>query len=282
MRFSQYSGPQREWPKLESSIAETSFKLPVYRTWPDKPYKVIGSLRHEDRRRYWEEGEIEDAVEAARRMGADAIVLRIGSELAVRGIVGVDQAPSAYGQPDATALAINWKSAEEVRAETQRRDEFLKRFRDRYPQLANNETTVDLALLYLRSFGFEPQSEQTTQKLKDIMEQIRVPNGKELTGKWLYKCVVRMQSLTAADHMDFLGMASVSVRDDAMTVLSTTGRNEVSVSGTIDRGRITGRIGIATLVNADCEGAAVADKISLSGSGRTGDGIVQVTLTLQR
>jgi len=51
MRFSQYSGAKRIWFVSPEALAETSFSLPVYRSWPDKPYEVVGSVRFEDPRK---------------------------------------------------------------------------------------------------------------------------------------------------------------------------------------------------------------------------------------
>src|SRR4051812_16989567 len=75
MRFSQYSGSRRLWPVSPESMAETSFSLPVYRSWPDKPFEIVGSLRLENPDDRWNDGTIGDAVSAAKHKGGNAIII---------------------------------------------------------------------------------------------------------------------------------------------------------------------------------------------------------------
>ena len=84
-------------------MVDTNYDLPVYRDLPEKPYDVIGMLRYSHVYPYWSELKIEDAVEAARKQGGDAIILRQGYSFGP----GPNHPP---GFVEATALVIRWKT----------------------------------------------------------------------------------------------------------------------------------------------------------------------------
>src|ERR1044071_4768199 len=85
MRYSQYTGkggvwPAGIWPLGSGTMAETSYRIPVYRGWPERPYKVLGSIRFEDPNKYWDDGIISKAARVGKRKGGNAINIRQGSE----------------------------------------------------------------------------------------------------------------------------------------------------------------------------------------------------------
>ena len=71
IRYSEYTGKKTIWPTSSGTMSETSYRIPVYRGWPERPYKVLG-IRRED------SPQLPVAAQAA---GRDAFVLflRAGS-----------------------------------------------------------------------------------------------------------------------------------------------------------------------------------------------------------
>src|SRR5581483_4207827 len=56
MRYSELTGNNRNnltWPQGKGTMAETSYSIPVYRGWPERPYEVLGSVRFVDPGKYW-------------------------------------------------------------------------------------------------------------------------------------------------------------------------------------------------------------------------------------
>jgi hypothetical protein len=81
--FTPYSGQQQNWPTQPKSFVTTKYAIPAYiRSYPDRPYNVIGYLDVTTAPiRRWEV--VDFAALRARDLGADAIiVLEQGAEYA--------------------------------------------------------------------------------------------------------------------------------------------------------------------------------------------------------
>lgn len=77
------------------------------------------------------------------------------------------------------------------------------------------------------------------------------------------------------------GTAPATLKEGVLTIVSTQGPAEVTFSGSFDKGRLTGKMGIgATSIN--CDGVGSKEKISLSGRGQVADGTIQANLVFLR
>jgi hypothetical protein len=261
-------------------MAETSFALPVYRTWPDKDFEVIGSLRFENPNQNWDDGVISSAVSAAKRKHGDAIIIRYGSEFGVGGNVGFGEDTSEWSQNQVTAFVIKWKSKKALETEAATMQAFKENFRLKYPRLSENTTLFNSAIDYLQWLGLSLDSDAAADKLKDVLTEIHDTKRDELNGKWLYRCGFRRSRLTSSYSDFFYGIALVTLKENALTVISTSGA-EVNFSGTFDKGRATGKMGIRS-GSVNCDGVATNEKISLSGQGQVADGTLQASLIFVR
>lgn len=108
------------WPVGSGTMAETSYRVPVYRGWPERPYKVLGSIRCEDPNKYWDDGVISMAASMGKSKGGNAIIIRQGSEFGVGKITGMKNDPSVFTYNQTTALVIRWLSEKEIRDEAER------------------------------------------------------------------------------------------------------------------------------------------------------------------
>src|SRR6266542_2015797 len=88
MRYSRYTGRNTPWPISVGTMTETSYKVPVYRGWPERPYEVIGSVRFPDPRKLWDDGIISMAASEGKRHGGNAVIMRQGAEFGVAKITG--------------------------------------------------------------------------------------------------------------------------------------------------------------------------------------------------
>jgi hypothetical protein len=281
MRFSQYSGSRRTWPTSRESIAETSFALPVYRSWPDRPFDVLGSLRFENPRQYWDDGVIHAAVSEAKHRGGNAIIIRQGTEEAVSGTIGSGEDPMVWSQNQTTALVIKWKPQGVIIQEASKVQAFKERFRSEHPELCRNASLIDLATDYFLAKGFDLDSRSTSDEFRSLVTDLQGTKDGELSGKWLYQCGFRQSRLTSSWSQSFFGVAAVTLKGDVLAIVSIDRGTEVSFSGAYDKGRLNGKMGIAT-VSLNCDGAATQEKISLSGQGQSADGVCQASLVLQR
>jgi hypothetical protein len=280
MRFSQYSGSRTFWPVSQESMAETSFALPVYRDWPDKRFEIVGSLRFQDPRKDWDDGVINAAVSAAKHQGGDAIIIRHGAEFGVSANIGSVDDSMVWSQNQTSALVIKWKPIAAVEAEAKAKRAFRENFRTDHPDLSKNSALLDLAIEYVQWTGLAIDSEAASSKLKELLAETHEGAEGELSGKWLYKCNFKKSSLTASHTDFFFGIGLVNLKDNVLTMVSTSG-SEVNFSGNCDKGRVDGKMGIGSIsINSD--GVASKEKISLSGQGQISDGMFQASLIFLR
>lgn len=281
MRFSQYSGSRRIWPRSQDSMAETSFSLPVYRTWPDRPYEIIGSLRFEDPNKYWDDGVISAAVSAAKSKHGNAIIIRSGSEFGVSGYAGVAEDAMVWHQNQTTAFVIKWKSEVVLEREAAALRKLKESFQAKHPELSQNASLFGFAINYLEWIGLNLDSTTAEDKLMAVLGEIHDSKEGELNGKWLYRCNYTRNRLTSSQSDFFYGVSLVTLKDNVLTIVSTSGPAEVNFSGSFDKGRVVGKMGIsATSIN--CDGVASKEKISLSAQGQIADGTFQASLVFLR
>ena len=118
--FHPYVGQQHNWPTSPGGFAKPGTTIPVYHRWPPRPYIVLGFIDATKGRSRFAPGVIELAVEKAKELGADAIVVRsrftvhagtVGGESGH--IYGGKYHGSSYSRAaypgKATVLAIKWR-----------------------------------------------------------------------------------------------------------------------------------------------------------------------------
>lgn len=289
MRFSEYTGSDASsavgtWSTSQGSMAETAYVIPVYRGWPERHYRVLGSLSHPDQNAYWGEGEIERAAKAAKSLGGDAIVIRKGAEYGVSQIAGTRQQSTILSSPHVTtALVVRWLTADELQERERILEECLKAFSANHPSMqSQNRGVGELALILILQSGFDLNSGSLRERFVEQMAQLIGLSADNLSGKWVFKASMSASTLASGgSERNFLGTAVVSADQDNVAIVSDTGRIELNFSGTLTHGRLGGQIGLGG-VTSKCEGAVTPEKISLSFQSRSPDGTTQGNVTLQR
>ncbi len=285
MRFSQYTGfDSFLWETSIGALADTSYKLPVYRSWPSRRYVVIGDVRHEDPRKEWHEGELRDAVKAAQILGGEAVIIRHGSEAGVQALTGLSDNRRFYSQPEQTALVIRWQTEDEIQTQLKRERALVERLKKEEPafesSLDSSEQTASLAIKYLLRSGTKDDSPEFFSKFLALMKSIdRKSDG--LSGQWLFKAILKSGGITTQSDRDFVGIASVQVEGDNVAIISVRGDTEANFSGKQSGGGLTGQIGIGGY-SSKAVGVAVPRKISITFQSTTQSGTLQGTLILQR
>ncbi len=64
--FTPYEGAQQNWPVSQGGLVNRKYSIPIYHGPPPQPYIVMGTLSNDD---------LQDAARAARKLGADAIIV---------------------------------------------------------------------------------------------------------------------------------------------------------------------------------------------------------------
>jgi ADP-heptose:LPS heptosyltransferase len=74
LQYSEFKGEERAWP-TSPAFATATYEVPVYRSWPEKPYIVIGHLQFKNPETDWNEGDVREAAQMAKKQGGDAIIV---------------------------------------------------------------------------------------------------------------------------------------------------------------------------------------------------------------
>lgn len=278
--YSEYSGAYREWPNSSESMAETSHELPVYRTWPNKPYEVLGSLRHEDPRKEWRTGEIKDVARQAKKKGGTAIIIRYGSEDGVAAATGFS-GDAAFVRAQPTALVIRFLSEAEIAERDRRRNALFKDVIRRNPAVGFSEDTGIIAIKYLLQSGIKETAPDFESRFTELMTRVRPTTVGDVSGEWLFKASLKTSSLTASDERSYFGVAAVKHDRTNFVVVSRQGKVEFNFSGSVQGGKVDGQLGIANL-SSKADGVLLDQKISITFQSLTGSGTAQGTVVLQR
>jgi hypothetical protein len=265
-------------------MAETAYAIPVYRDWPERPYDVIGSVRFQDPRVYWDDGIIRMAADEGKKNGGDALVLRFGSVAPGSWLDQWTARPAGYGQ-EITALVIKWTPQSVLQAREADDERFWQSFREKHPKTSSNDQLLKIAVGIANETGVGRNSPQFADKIDGILSEIAQQPKGSLAGKWLLKATVQTKTITSSDAQSFFGVAVLASTGNRITFVSTEGNAEVNFSGTVDGGQVSGTLGFggsASSVSVKCEGVALDDKISFAFQKLTDGGTVQGTLTLQR
>jgi len=286
MRFSEYTGKDKfDWEVSGGALSDTSYDLPVYKSWPSKPYVLIGEIYHRDARKEWQEGEFRDAVKGSQRVGGEAIIVRFTSESGVAAFTGGVRGSVLSAGPAhifrTSALVIRWQTPSEIQARKERDEHLLKQLLAQHPDLDINNETAALVVKYLLQTDEGEISDDFGDRYKQLMTKISSVSGSDLSGEWIFKSVVREKGLVAEKEDSGLGLASVKANGDTLAIVSTKGRVEISFSGQNLKGRLTGQVGVGA-VSSKAEGVALDDKISITFNTVTPDGTAQGIVILQR
>jgi hypothetical protein len=285
MRYSQYTGQKRNWQTANAAMAETQYKVPVYRGWPDRPYDVIGSIRFVDRNKYWDDGVINMACTMAKRKGADAIIIRYGAEYGVGMITGSGADPQIVtAANDTTALAIKWKPQAAIDAEKAAVARLVTQFKEQHKDVSVKKELFDLATEYVRSCVAKIDSDEAAQQFSQALMDVLAP-PKSAQCRWLFRGTVRAGSLTASWSDSVYGVATLTRTGDNVTIVSSSQGAELTFSGTIQDGRLTGQLGFSSgsaILSTKADGVYTDERISLTGQGQTPDGTFQGSFTFAR
>jgi hypothetical protein len=290
MRYSDYVGNDSTsvfgtWQNSRGTMADTERAVPIYRGWPDRPYKVIGSLRLSNPDQVWDEGDFAAAARRAKRRGGNAIIIRRGSEFGVSKIAGArDDERSIRASSYTSALVIQWLTEKDVKDMENTVEKMISDYqRAAYPNSGLNHTLARLVFAYLVRSGSDLHDlPGFYTQFSDTMKKLRSEDATRIEGTWFYKVLLSSgTAISGEEEHDYLGLATVSLSGDKLALVSREGALEVNFSGVLGDGSLTGQLGIGPYT-AKCEGAVTSDKISISFQSRNADGVIRGNMVLQR
>jgi hypothetical protein len=278
-RYSEFTGHQ-VWPTGPGTMADNGYPVPVYRGWPEKPYKVIGSIQFADPGAGWDDGDTKRAARLAKKKKGDALVMRFGAEAGVGAIAGAAADPNVFSMRQVAALVIKWKSPTEVADERAAVERFASDFRAKHPGLVLPDPVLAMAVDWMADQGLRFDSADEAAKLDRALVEVLTPAGDAKGSKWLFKGVLRSNALTRSYTQVGYGVAVVTRDGQTITIVSPPGKVGVHLSGTVKEGRLEGQMGVSsgsTMYSGKADGVFSPEQISVSGQAQTSDGLLQAT-----
>jgi hypothetical protein len=161
--------------------------------------------------------------------------------------------------------------------------DLLKGFYGNDPAVAANQDVGKLVRVYLLNSGVDLNSDEFSRQFNDTMTKLVPSAPRNLSGEWIFKGSESIESaLSGGDEKGFIGLASVSIDDTNVAIVSNGGTVEINLTGTLTKNRLNGQIGIGGVSAKNCEGAATSEKISISFQTLTSDGTVRGNAVFQR
>jgi len=286
-RYSEFTGSQN-WVVAAQAMADNSYAVPVYRTWPDRPYRVIGSIAFANIQNDWKDGDTAHAARIAKRHGGQAIVMRYGGEFGVGAVAGAAaDAQTVSMSGGVTALVIKWRPQSEIETERKNLEQFYNDYKNKNPDRDLSLEFVSMGAEYVEGLGVERGTPSWSEKLSKVIDDAFGDQNRGKPYKWFFKGTVQSEGITTSFTELFFGVAKVTESGANITILSDTGdvpvtglaRGEINFSGAEESvGKISGQIGFSygrTIFSGKAEGVVARDKIVLNAQGQTAAGIVQ-------
>jgi len=288
-RYSQFTGSQN-WVVASQAMADNSYAVPVYHSWPDRPYVVIGSISFAEPQNEWKDGDTAQAARIAKRHGGEAIVMRSGGEFGVGAIAGAAADARVVSMSGVTALVIKWKPQSEIEAEQKALEQFYLEYKSKHPNQTVSREFVAMGAEYVASLGIPKGSPSWSNKLESTLDDVIVTKTGSHSQMSFFKGMVQSEGITTSFTDVFYGMAKIDQSGANLTILSDTSdaplngtrHSDVNFSGTVDSGKVSGQLGFSsglTIFSGRAEGVVAGDKILLNTQGQTASGIVQGSFT---
>jgi len=293
------------WPTTKGAVADSSYVVPVYRGWPQRPCRVIGGIQivgwerdrlltsaatRDDggapsprRRQEWKTSDIARAARTAKGRGGDALILRVQDEWDAIG-----QAATARHivlPPKTAALVLKWKPQAEVEETSHRLEGFRAYLKRAYPalRLESKNELWELGEEYVTWLGLELDSQPGTAKLEEALTSLIAPSADTVPSKWLFRGTIRENA--SAVETTVWGIATMTRAGEKVSIVSTDGDTRITFAGPVKDDGLSGDLscseGPANL-SAPAEGTLAQDKIVLNVRAQTDAGRARASFVFLR
>ncbi len=275
---------RQAWPTSDSTTADTNFALPVYRDWPERPYRVIGTIQHPGNSPQ-SMGDAAAAAKLAKTKNADAIIVPVVNPLEPRVAAKPDSTASLASHATPTVLAIQWKTPVEIDADRRAAAKFWSDFQARHPGFAGSDEFKRISLEYAACRGLDLSSRKDSTTFENDLNEVWSVPADAASTKWLFHGTFHADGVAASVDQTICGIAVMSRTGDVLDIVSKSDGAGFNFNGVDQDHRISGPIdfsvGPATC-QAKAQGALLPHRISLDSRGQDERGTMRSSLTFVR
>ncbi len=283
-RYSSFSNKQ-VWPTTKGAVPDTAYMVPVYRGWPERPYRVIGSIPFEKNKGVWGDGDTAQAALTAKSKGGDALIIISTFEMGLEAGKAVAADTHASAPPKMRVLVIKWKSPGEVDAERKAWEGFQIRFKTAHPGRQATDELLKMSFEYSAYLGLNLDSSAGWARLEEDLNKVAGVSANTPSNQWLFRGTFHVTAVTGSFTETIYGIATMSQSGEKVSIHSDSGEAEIHFNGLTKDGRLSGTIEISAgpvACKAKAEGSLVPNRISLDSRGETADEMVRGSFTFLR
>jgi hypothetical protein len=264
-------------------VADKSYATPVYRSWPERPYRVLGSIQSSNPQKKWNESDTAQSACFAKGEGGDALIVLDGDETGA----GQNATPAfkLFPTSSPSALVIRWKSQSEVDEESHRLDGLRAYMKRSYPALGlgSKNELWEISVEYVTWLGLDINSPSGAQKVEEALSSLATTSADASPAKWLFKGMLQTKSSSGRSTETVIyGIATLIQKGDNVVIDSQPGTPSVDFHGKIEDGQLRGQLDFSSGTNtftSKAEGLASSVKIVLNSQWHAAGKPVQGTFT---
>lgn len=282
--YSSFGGKQ-VWPTTKGAIPDSAYVVPVYRGWPERPYRVIGSIPFEKNKSDWSDKDTAQAALTAKRKSGDGLIISSTLEMGLEAVKAMAVDTQVFPQPKMTVLVIKWKSQNEVNAEQKTWEGFQTGFKAAHPDRPETDELLKMSVEYSAYLGLNLDSSASWAKLEEDLNKVVGTSDNAVSNHWLFRGTFHVTADTGSFSETIYGIATMSQTGDSVSITSVSGKADIRFNGLTQDGRLSGAMEISAgpvTCKAKAEGSLVPNKVSLDTRGETANELVRGSFTFLR
>jgi hypothetical protein len=278
--YTAFHGRQA-WPTA-NAIPETEYAVPVYYDWPERPYRVLGTIQIAEKTNPVENKVIAQAAVTAKSKGGDALILRHPVKLEPRVMTEGANDSAAVSPARTSILVIQWKTLAEQEADRQATAAFWTRFHAKYPRVALTDEFKQLTVEYGAYQGLDLTSPKDSAGLAEELNGLSGTATNAASAKWLFRGAIHLSGFAASIDETLCGLATITQSGDNVTITFHSGEDSFNFTGLDQNERLSGDIEISagpSVCKAKAAGVVLTNRVTLDSRAQNAEGTVRATFT---
>lgn len=273
------------WPTTQGAMSDSTHAVLLYRSWPERPYRVIDRWQFAQNPGAWKDADTTRAAQVAKAKGGDAIILRFAGEFEPGINPNSAPDPRAFSSNVVSVLVIKWKSPSELAGEKQALERFRVRFLARHPGMELPNELLAMGAEYCAYLGLSPALPAGAAQLEADLNELLLAPTNAPASKWLFRATFHVNTLATSYTETIYGLATLTHTGENITIVSRAAKPGIQFNGFDRAGRVNGQVDVAAasaLCPSVAQGVLLPRKLSLDSQGQIANEVVRGSFTFLR
>ncbi len=273
------------WPTTRGAMSDSTHAVPLYRSWPDRPYRVIDRFQFTQNIGDWKDADTTRAAQIAKAKGGDAMILRFAGEFEPGAKASSAADPRAFSSDGVNILVIQWKSQSELALEKKALEQFRARYLARHPGVELSNELLEMGAEYCAYLGLNPVTPAASAQLEADLEELLGASTNVAASKWLFRATLHVNTLATSYTETIYGIATLTHTGENVAITSHSTKPGIQFSGFDHVGRVNGQMDVAAasaICPSTAQGVLLPRKLSLDSQGQIANEVVRGSFTFLR